>query len=173
MPEYKVKLKNHQHGGHGDYLSCHGTVDTDSRSGDSTFVHVNCEHYGDTWCFEPVEGKVCTYKIRLANLSNGACGCYLSAHRTVDGDARSGDSTYVNANENDCGDEWTLVPVLEEGPNAFQIHLTKSDYGAIGSILSAHRTVSGDVLSDERGDDSTYVNVNDSYDGCYWKLKEA
>jgi len=173
MSEYKIILNDQQHDAVGSYLSCHGTVDTDTRGDDSSFVHVNTGHHGDTWCLEPVDGKACTYKIRLCSQDNGALGCYLSAHRTVDGDARSGDSTYVHANNTDYGDEWTLVPVIENGPNAVRIQLTRADNGAVGSYLIAHKTVSGDVLSDERGDDSTYVHVNENYDGSYWLLEHC
>ncbi len=167
---YRITYKNEDQDPSTGYLSAHGTVDGDARGGDSTFVHVNDTHYGDVWDLEDIEGKPCTYKIKLSDQANGANGVYLSSHRTVDGDVRSGDSTYVSVNSGYYGDEWTLEPVIGSNPPKYYIHLTKSDHGAVGTYLNVHKTVED---KDVRGGDSTYVHVNEQNYKSYWEFEKV
>ena len=52
---YKIHLADPAHGAVGHLLSAHGTAATDSRGGDSTYIHVNTAEYGsNVWRLERV-----------------------------------------------------------------------------------------------------------------------
>jgi len=169
--KYKVVLEDPHHE---RYLSCKSKVRKDKRDRNSVFVYVHHTYQGELWSFEPVKDKLCTYKIKLAS-HPGHVGKHLGAHTAYSKDVRDANSTYVHVHEKYYGDEWTLIPVLSKGENAFRIMLSKpinnKDKPA-GIMLCAHRIYG----KDKRTSVSTYVDVHGTSedaaqgDGHYWKL---
>jgi len=108
---YKIWLADPQHGVRGGILSCHASVGTDRRGGDSVYVHVNDGDCGSSsWTFHQVGHNV--YEITLADPQHGAQAGWLTTHKSVPRDNRGHDSSYVHVNvAKHASTQWRVTAV--------------------------------------------------------------